>query len=272
MHYEGKKVLIVGGSSGLGLALAKDLKDKKALVTITSRSPSTLSEFVPEFSTHPVDITEQSSVDAIPSDFDLIFCCAGFATPSLAREIEVQKMEKIMNCNFFGSVRVYLHFLKHVTHEKRKSLVFISSTLGLHSFTGYGMYSPSKSALSSFYESVYDESSILGLDLYIYYVSTIQSNGFITEQKTKPEITKKIEGSSISKMSLPENRARTLLNAMPKSRIIYSDFVTRLFSKSAEINTLSDVLAYFLSPFFWICFKLFAAYTTRKHYPKDKCS
>lgn len=267
MKYTGEKVLIIGGTSGLGLALARDLKRRDALVTITTRNISTVEkETKEEFEILPLDITNQESVDSLPVDFKIVFCCAGFSIPSLAIEIEMEKTEAMVNCNFLGPVRIYRKFLKSVTPANRKSLVLISSTLGLHSFTGYGTYSPTKAALSSFFESVYDESDILGLDMYIYYVSTITSRGFHEEQKIKSEITKKIEGSSVSKAASPENRARRLLDEIPKRRIIYSDFITRLFSKSTEIHTVADVLSYLIAPFFWILFKVYAAHTTRKYY------
>lgn len=272
MKYKGKKILIIGGTSGLGKALAKDLKKRGSAVTISSRDAFKIEEHLKsQYKTLSLDITDQKSVDRIPNYFDAIFCCAGFAIPSLADKIEIDKIEEMIKCNFLGPVRVYMHLLKSVSPEKRKGLVFISSTLGLHSFTGYGMYSPSKSALSSFYEAVYDESSLLGLDLYIYYVSTIRSKGFDEEQKIKPEITKRIEGSSINDSALPENRAKRLLDEMKKNRIIYSDFITRLFSKSVEIRSITDVLAYLISPLFWVLFRLFAYHSTAKYYRNRKC-
>lgn len=267
MYYKGKKILIIGGSSGLGLELANDLKKRGSRVTITSRTLSTITRLKKRFGILSVDITDSASVSNLPTDFDLIFCCAGFAIPSLATDISTETMQKILECNFLGPVRVYNHFLQAITLENRKSLVFISSTLALHSFSGYAMYAPSKAALSSFYKSVYDESLLLGMNLYIYYVSTIQSPGFTEEQKHKPVHTMKIEGSSVNESSLPENRAKTLLDAIPSNTIVYSDFVTRLFSKFVEINSLLDVVAYFLSPFFSLGFKLFSRYITRKYYP-----
>ncbi|KAI5134661.1 3-dehydrosphinganine reductase [Nematocida ausubeli] len=267
-YYPGKRILIIGGSSGLGLSLAKDAKSRGCKVTITARSLSSMEALQKEYALLSVDITDEKSVASIPTDFDMIFCCAGYALPSLAKDIEILQVERQLNCNFLGPVRVYLHFLQSASLKHRKHLVLIASTLALHSFGGYGMYAPSKAALSSFYEAVECESSMQGLDLSIYYVSTIQSPGFIEEQKHKPLFTKKIEGSSMGTDSLPDNRAKHLLDSLPSTRIVYSDFITRLFSKSAHICSLADIFAVIIAPVFWLGFKIFSYYMTHKYYPK----
>ncbi|EIJ89643.1 3-dehydrosphinganine reductase [Nematocida parisii] len=265
-YYAGKRILIIGGSSGLGLSVAKYAKSRGGIVTITSRSLSKISPLRSEYSTLSVDITKAESVSALPTNFDIIMCCAGYARPSYARDITIKEAQSHLDCNFLGAVRVYLHFLNSVSAKSRKKLVFVASTLALRSFGGYGMYAPSKSALSSFYESVHTESSIHGLDLCIYYVSTIQSPGFEIEQEHKPLFTKKIEGSSLGADSIPESRAKTLLDALPTEGIIYSDFITCLFSKSSDINSFQDFLAWIASPFFWMIFKMFESYTVKKYY------
>ncbi|KAH9386138.1 3-dehydrosphinganine reductase [Nematocida major] len=267
--YAGKAVLVIGGSSGLGLALAKEIKRRGGIVTISSRSISKLEQYKPEYKVTAIDITEEKSVRKISTEFDMVFCCPGFAVPSSAQDISAEVTEKIMKCNFFGAVRVYSHFLKAVSETNRKSLVFVASTLALHAFSGYGMYAPSKAALSSFYEAVHEESAILGLDTYIYYVSTILSPGFEEEEKIKPVATKKIEGASRTLSARPENRARTLLDEMRCNRVIYSDFVTRMFSKASDIRSVSDVLAWIAAPLFWCAFKLYCTYIIRRECRKN---
>jgi len=68
--------------------------------------------------------------------------------------------------------------------------------------------------------------------IHIYFVSTINSEGFLEEQKTKPEITMKIEGSESSDSSL-ESRAISLLKEIEKGQFhITSDFSTDIFRVS----------------------------------------
>jgi len=268
--YRDKKVLIVGGSSGLGLALALDLKSRGAEVTITSRSSGVLSDLEKKhgLTTQTLDITDQRSVEAISTECQIVFCCAGICIPALAEKITVEKIQKCMETNFYGAVRVFLHFLPRCSAENRKKMVFIASTLAYHSFAGYAAYSPSKAALRSFFEAVKEESKIKGLDLAIYYVSTIDSPGLAEEDKTKPEITKKIEGASRGPETSAENRAKHLLNSLPGSEVVISDIITRFFSQSTEIHSLKDYFVWRVAPVFWLVFKAFSRYHTKNHFKR----
>ncbi|KAI5180396.1 3-dehydrosphinganine reductase [Nematocida sp. AWRm80] len=265
--YQDKNVLIVGGCSGLGLALAIELTKRGSIVTVTSRDKSTLRKYKKEygFKTLPLDVTEDSSVKKIPEKYQLIFCCAGIALPGLATEITIEEVKQCIDTNYLGSIRVFLHFLKHCTPQNRKRLVFISSTLGLRSFIGYGAYSPSKAALRSFFESVREESALNGLDLSIYYVSTINSPGYSLEQKRKPLVTKAIEGPSVNYTTTPENRAITLLNNLPDS-VIVSDTITQMFLQAPSISTFSDYILWRVSPPFMLLFHLYCKYHIRTKY------
>ncbi|KAI5171300.1 3-dehydrosphinganine reductase [Nematocida sp. LUAm3] len=253
--YIGTTALVIGGTSGLGLALANDLRKRGATVTITSRDKKRLKPFEKEYQTLIADITDKKSISKITAEYNFVFCCPGFAIPSLASELTLEKIKQCMETNFYGTVRVILHFLNKASTKKRTRFVMISSTLGLHSFCGYGAYSPSKSALKSFYESIYMEASLFGLDLSIYYCSTIRSPGFEKEEKIKPEVTKKIEGQSYGPSSSPENRAKVLLDALPSQNIICSDFITRFFMQSTEITSFYDYLIWRVSPVFYYFFK-----------------
>lgn len=103
--------------------------------------------------------------------------------------------------------------------------------------------------------------NILG-GVHIYFTSTIKSPGFEKEQETKPEITKKIEGSESSDPS-SNARAITLLNGIENNQLnICSDFLTRLFYSSVvgiskRENIISTILLSWLSSIIipiWLCY------------------
>ncbi|EPZ31113.1 hypothetical protein O9G_001024 [Rozella allomycis CSF55] len=80
---------------------------------------------------------------------------------------------------------------------------------------GYSQYSPTKHAIRSLAETLHQELQPYQIDVHIYYVSTILTPGYLeertTEEKTKPAITKIIEGTEISDAS-PDARAKTLID------------------------------------------------------------
>jgi len=269
--YRRKRVLVAGGSSGLGLAIATELKRRGATVTVTSRKKDELSKLKKKhgFGVVQLDVTDPESVAKTPVGFDYVFSCAGYSKPGLAQDLKIEDMKSMMETNFYGSVLLYMQFLKSASPEKRKAFVFISSTLGLHSFTGYAAYAPSKSALRSFFESVKDESELRGLDLYIYYVSTIKSPGLENEDRTKPSATFSIEGSSRGSSSAPEARAISLLSGMESSSVVTSDFTTRLFLHASDVSSAPDLISWLISPVFWKCFRLFSFYHTKRFHEKQ---
>lgn len=260
--YQGKQVLVVGGSSGLGLALALELQRRGAAVTVTSRTSKTLRALKQQHRLDglQVDVTSDASVALIPLAYDLVLCCAGFSLPGLADDLSIAKIHACMDTNFYGTARVFLHFYRAIRPGERKRMVFVSSTLGLRSFVGYGAYSPSKASLRSFFESVRDEAALKGLDLAIYYVSTINSPGLDQEDLIKPAVTKAIEGQSRGPAASCERRAATLLDALPRRSIIVSDTVTRLFMQSTDLTSVADYFVRKLAPLFYFGFRCFCRY------------
>jgi 3-dehydrosphinganine reductase len=89
-------------------------------------------------------------------------------------------------------------------------IVFVSSTLGLMGMIGYSQYSPTKFALRGLAECLRQELLPHKIDVSIYFVGTINSPGFIEENKSKPEITKILEEGDITDTS-PQSRAKKLI-------------------------------------------------------------
>jgi len=82
MNLQGKKVVIIGGSSGIGLATAKAATAKGAQVVIASRSEEKLRKATAEIKgkveSIPVNMLEESSVKAL---FDRVGALDHLATP-----------------------------------------------------------------------------------------------------------------------------------------------------------------------------------------------
>ncbi len=88
-RYEGKKVVIIGGTSGMGLATAKMLLDGGARVLVTGRSQAGLDSAQQELGNDAIvvssDARSLTDIDALASrvkaefdTFDLFFVNAGF--------------------------------------------------------------------------------------------------------------------------------------------------------------------------------------------------
>src|SRR5271168_1846233 len=97
-RYEGKKVVIIGGTSGMGLATAKMLLDGGARVVVTGRSKEGLESAQKELGNNAVvvssDARSLTEIDALASrvkaefdTFDLLSVNAGFSTKAPVESI-----------------------------------------------------------------------------------------------------------------------------------------------------------------------------------------
>jgi len=92
-RYQGKKVVIIGGTSGMGLATAKLLIDGGARVLVTGLSKAGLDSAEKEIGKHAIvlasDARSLTDIDALASrvksefdTFDLLSVSAGFNIPT----------------------------------------------------------------------------------------------------------------------------------------------------------------------------------------------
>ncbi|MGA9801361.1 MAG: SDR family NAD(P)-dependent oxidoreductase, partial [Terriglobales bacterium] len=89
-RYQGKKAVIIGGTSGMGLATAKMLLDESAHVLVTGRSKAALESAQKELGKDAIVISSDArslmEIDALAArvkaefdTFDLLFVNAGFS-------------------------------------------------------------------------------------------------------------------------------------------------------------------------------------------------
>ena len=94
--------------------------------------------------------------------------------------------------------------------------------------------------MTIFYDSVQNE--LKNIQFKIYFTSTIFSEGFKEENKTKPEITKKFEYSSFGKDCNPQDRALMLIKQMGYRNRISSDWITHLIMINTRCERFYDFL------------------------------
>lgn len=240
MAYTGKRILVLGGSSGLGLALATELKLQGAHVTILARNRERLCRLskMYGFETIAADVKNFHTTEDI--HYDLVFSCVGKCVPGYFSHQDQEILENTMATNFFSTFAA----LKALVSRNRRPFTFVivASTLSLYSFPGYMSYAASKSALSMLFEAAKDELRALEITLKIYYTSTITSEGFQEENTTKPRETMAFESPSYGESCEPRRRACMLLRQLGHRDRISSDFLTYLMMINIKCETPVDVL------------------------------
>ncbi|WP_439128156.1 SDR family oxidoreductase [Polaribacter sp.] len=159
MKYNNQKVLITGGSSGIGLALAKKFMENDNTVIITGRNLSKLETVQKEFPSIHIfqsDVTDDAEVRMLADDIqekfdgvDILINNAGIMNLVDAgnEDNDLQKLMQEIEINYNSPIRVLHYFLPQLKKSKNAVLINTSSGLAYVPFAQAPVYSGTKSAL-----------------------------------------------------------------------------------------------------------------------------
>ncbi len=162
-----KVVLVTGGSSGIGRALALRLGGFGARVCVAARNEAALAEVVRgvieaggEALAAVTDVTDaeqcRRAVEAAVARFgglDVLVCSAGLSMRAYFESSSLEAMERVLRVNLFGTLYATHFALPHVKARKG-SLVAISSLTGKRGIPSYAVYGASKFAVQGLYEAL----------------------------------------------------------------------------------------------------------------------
>lgn len=214
MDFDQKHVVITGGSSGIGKAIAVLLAQAGAHLSIIARSQPKLVTAKHEIEAARVcasqqvlalsaDVSNQlqleqaisSSIDHIGPP-DILITSAGMAHPGYFNELPIDTHERTMAVNYFGTLYSIKAVLPAMEKRQQGHIVMISSGAALIGLYGYTPYSPSKFALRGLAESLRGESKLSGICTSIVYPPDTETPQLKAENKTKPPETKLITANA----------------------------------------------------------------------------
>ncbi|MEL6402379.1 MAG: SDR family oxidoreductase [Cyanobacteria bacterium J06626_4] len=112
MTIKDEKVVVIGGSSGMGLAIAKAAAAQRANVVISGRSPQKLEDALAEIEenvlAYPVDITNMASLQEFfqrEGEIDHLVIAGGAVKWGGFKDLPVEEAIASMNSKFFGQYR-----------------------------------------------------------------------------------------------------------------------------------------------------------------------
>jgi len=158
-RYEGKKVVIIGGTSGIGLATAKMLVDGGARVLVTGRSKTGLDSTQKELGRSCVAVSSDArslaDLDALAvrakSEFDtidLLFVNAGFSTFAPLESVNEAVYDEMFSLNAKGPFFAVQKLAPLIT--RGGSVVLTTSTANIKGMPMIGPYGGAKAALRSY--------------------------------------------------------------------------------------------------------------------------
>lgn len=152
----GRVAVVIGGTSGLGRAIALGLSASGATVAPSGRRQQLVEEVCSEIEgssgaafAHTVDITDRSSVDrlrdAVRQRFgrlDILVNAAGCTTREPTVEINEEGWRSIIDTNLTGTLRACQSFYEPLRASGRGRIVNIASLasfVAFHEVTAYGV-------------------------------------------------------------------------------------------------------------------------------------
>ena len=155
-NLSGKKVLITGGSSGIGKATAIDLVGKGAIVCITGRNKVKLEIVASEINAIPIhlDVSKYNSIavktlDAFHSmgGIDVLINNAGIGEFAKLEDIKINHFESIFATNVFGLTMLTQEVVKFFKTQQYGMIINIGSSAATSGFPSGSVYCASKFAL-----------------------------------------------------------------------------------------------------------------------------
>lgn len=233
-YFTGKKVLVTGGSRGIGRATALQLAAEGADVAIWARRQEALDSTVEEmraiakspdqkFIGQSVDVSDRTAVRAAAEvlltafdGLDVLINNSGYARPLPLSELSDDDIDGMTQINYMGHVNVTRAFLEHFKTQKSGDICNVTSMLGFMGFYGYTAYCGSKYAIAGFSEGLRQELMLDNVRVTVFYPPTTDTPGLKTENEVKPLETWAIEGKSTQFSS--EDVGGAILKSIRKGR------------------------------------------------------
>ena len=167
IEFKGKKVLITGGGTGIGEAMAYQYAKKGADVILTGRRLEPLEEVRKKCMDlgvrawcRTVDMEKPETIDELVSwiyteghELDFILLNAGISQRALTLETDISVDRRLMEVNYFGGIYL-VKALKKMFLERGVHIAVVSSVSGVFGFPVRSAYCASKHAIHGFYETI----------------------------------------------------------------------------------------------------------------------
>jgi dehydrogenase/reductase SDR family member 7B len=244
-----KVVIITGGSSGIGKALAFEFGQQGSKLLITGRRSELLLQTQAELRARgavvnvfagdvSVEQDNQKMVERalqLYGSIDVLVNNAGISMRALFEELDLEVFKKVMEVNFFGTVYATKYALPHILKSKGH-IVGISSVNGRRASPARTAYSASKYAMEGFLESLRTE--VMRRDVHVVSICP----GFTSSNIRHTALTAHGDAQGAS----PRNESK-MMSAEEAARLIYRAIVE---NKRDLVLTAQGKLAVWLNKIF----------------------
>lgn len=187
MDPRGRVAVVTGASSGIGLAVARELAHAGAAVVLGARRADKLGQAVEAIRAAggraealAMDVTVEADVARLAAraqstfgSLDIMVCNAGFGFYGSVEETPPDVMRRMLDVNFMGTYYATRAALPVFRRQQRGHLMIVSSIVGQRGIAAMSGYSATKGAQVSFAESLRAELAGTGVEVSVVFpVST----------------------------------------------------------------------------------------------------
>lgn len=257
-YYQRKSVLITGGSSGIGLALANRLMELGANVYLLARRQDALLEAEAGLQIHrqnadqktgilQADVADYQAITAGLQNFidengcpDILINSAGITHPAEFQDTSIDIYRSLMEVNYFGTVHTTQAVLPWMVERRSGHIINLCSSAGFVGVYGYSAYSGSKFAVRGYTDTIRAEVKPRGIRMSIVFPADVDTPQLAYETPIKPAVTREISRSA--RVMQPEAVAEYILRKAARGAyIIVPGFDNRMLY---HLNNFLGPLAY----------------------------
>jgi len=182
--WKGRRVWLIGASSGIGAAIARELAGRGARLALSARSADKLAALsIVDTLLLPCDATDVDSLGAAREKLlgalggiDLVVYLAGDYVPMRADNFDLVVAERVVAVNFNGAMRLAATVLADL--KPGGGIAFVASVAGYRGLPKALAYGPGKAALIHFAEVLHLDLAPKGIGVWVI------NPGFVSTQLT----------------------------------------------------------------------------------------
>lgn len=179
VDWRGKRVWLLGASSGIGAAVARALAERGAHVVLSSRHPDALAQLCSTLAgsghlTVPCDATSDAQMEAASEQVfahwagvDVAIYLAGDYVPLRADDFTTNAVRKLCEVNYLGAVNFTHAVLPLLPRNDSGGVVLVSSVAGYRGLPKALGYGPPKAALIHFAETLFLDMRPRGIGVWV---------------------------------------------------------------------------------------------------------
>ncbi len=174
--WRGQRVWVIGASTGIGAAVARDLIDAGARVALSARSRDRLAAIAEgtDAVVAPFDVTDRAAVlaaatkvcDALGA-LDLVIVVAGTHSAMRADQFDRVKADQLLAVNLVGPLNCLEAVLPTLLKQRRGGIALVASVAGYRGLPQALIYGPTKAALIHLAEGLYLDLRRHGIGVYL---------------------------------------------------------------------------------------------------------